>query len=183
LIHDCMRTWFELADTTIEKHQEHISFDQLFIGEDICYKTGPLISPDMMREFLFPYYQQLLTNMKARQIDKSRHLFFHVDTDGFADCVIPLYRELGMDAMSPFEVAAGCDVIRSGQEYPDLVILGGVDKMVLSRGTKAIDEMVDRIFPAMQERGGFIPTCDHGVPEEVSYQDYLHYRKRCMEFA
>ena len=29
------------------------------------------------------------------------------------------YRELGMDYMSPFEVASGCDVVRTGKEYPD----------------------------------------------------------------
>jgi hypothetical protein len=46
-----------------------------------------------------------------------------------------------------------------------------------------IDEMVDRIFPAMQARGGYIPTCDHGVPEEVPYENYLHYRKRALDFA
>ena len=48
---------------------------------------------------------------------------------------------------------------------------------------QAIDRMVDRIFPAMRLRGGYIPTCDHGVPEEVSLENYLHYRKRCLEFA
>jgi hypothetical protein len=51
------------------------------------------------------------------------------------------------------------------------------------RDTYAIDEMVDRIFPAMQARGGYIPTCDHGVPEEVSCENYLHCRKRALEFA
>ena len=73
----------------------------------------------MMSEFLFPYYQQLLANIKARQIDRSRHLYVQVDTDGFADAVIPLYREaIGMDVMSPFEVAAGCDVVRTGRRVP-----------------------------------------------------------------
>jgi hypothetical protein len=43
--------------------------------------------------------------------------------------------------------------------------------------------MVDHVFPAMQARGGYIPTCDHGVPEEVSFENYMHYRKRCLEFA
>ncbi len=31
--------------------------------------------------------------------------------------------------------------------------------------------------------GGYIPTCDHGVPEEVPYENYLHYRNRALEFA
>lgn len=183
LIHTCMKTWLELADAIIARYQEHVTIDEFFIGEDICYNHGPLISPDMIREFIFPYYQQLLTNIKARQIDSSRHLYFQVDTDGFAYPVIPLYQELGMDVMSPFEVAAGCDVVEIGKKYPELVISGGVDKRVLAQGRDAIDRLVDSIFPAMRKRGGYIPTCDHGVPEEVPYEDYLYYRKRCLEFA
>ena len=183
LIHDCMRTWFELADTVIARHQAFVTIDELFFGEDICYNHGPLISPVMMKEFLVPYYQQLLTNLKRRNLDRSRHVFFQIDTDGFCDPTIPIYRDLGMDVMSPFEAASGCDVVRSGREYPGLVLCGGIDKRILAQGTKAIDEMVSRIFPAMQARGGYIPTCDHGVPEEVRFEDYMHYRKRCLEFA
>lgn len=183
LIHACMQQWLALADHVIARHQQQLSFDELFIGEDICYNHGPLISPDMIREFLLPYYQQLLTNMRRRQLDKNRPLGFQVDTDGFCDPVIDLYRELGMTHMSPFEVAANCDVIRTGETYPDLRISGGVDKRVLAQGKEAIDRMIDRIFPVMQQRGGFLPTCDHGVPEEVSLENYLYFRRRCLEFA
>lgn len=183
LIHDCMRTWFTLADAIIAEHQKHVTIDELYFGEDICYNHGPLISPDMMREFLIPYYQQLLINLKRRNIDRARHVFFDVDTDGFCDPTIPVYREMGLDVMNPFEVASGCDVVRTGKQYPWLVISGGVDKRILAKGKKAIDAMVDRIFPVMRERGGYIPTCDHGVPQEVKFEDYMHYRKRCLEFA
>ena len=183
LIHACMQQWLVLADSVIERHQRVLPIDELFIGEDICYNHGPLISPDMMKEVLLPYYQQLLTNMRRRQLDKSRPIGFQVDTDGFCEPVIDLYRELGMTHMSPFEVASNCDVIRTGRKYPDLRISGGVDKRILAQGPEAIDRMIDRIFPAMQARGGFLPTCDHGVPEEVSLKNYMHFRKRCLEFA
>lgn len=183
LIHECMKTWFELADGVAARYQQHVTIDELFIAEDICYNHGPLISPDMIKEFLFPYYEQLIQNIKKRQLDKTRHLYFHVDTDGFADPVIPLYRELGMDRMSPFEVAAGCDVVRIGQEYPDMILSGGIDKRVLAQGKDAIDRHIDAILPVMKKRGGYIPTCDHGVPEEVSFENYMHYRKRIMEYA
>jgi uroporphyrinogen decarboxylase len=183
LIHDCMRTWLDLADAVMARHQEFVTLDEVYFGEDICYNHGPLISPAMMQEFLIPYYQQLLTNVKRRNLDRNRHVYVQIDTDGFCDPTIPIYRELGMDAMNPFEVASGCDVIRTGREYPWLMMSGGVDKRILAQGRKAIDDMVDRIFPVMRERGGFIPTCDHGVPEEVRFEDYIHYRKRCREFA
>ncbi|MDO5444650.1 MAG: uroporphyrinogen decarboxylase family protein [Eubacteriales bacterium] len=183
LIHACMQQWLVLADAVTAEHQKYVSFDEVFIGEDICYNHGPLISPDMMREFLFPYYQQLITNIRSRQIDKERLLGFQVDTDGYSIPVIELYRSLGMTHMSPFEVASGCDVLSVAEKYPDLRISGGVDKRVLAQGKEAIDEMVDRIFPVMKARGGYLPTCDHGVPPEVSLEDYQYFRKRCLEFA
>lgn len=101
-----------------------------------------------------PYYQQLLTNMKRRQLDPARPVHLQVDTDGYCPAVIDLYGEIGLNAMSPFEVAAGCDVVEIGKKYPSLRI-----------------------------SGGYIPTCDHGVPEEVSLENYLYFRKRCLEFA
>jgi uroporphyrinogen decarboxylase len=184
LIHACMRRWLLLADAVIARHQEHVTLDELYLAEDICYNTGPLISPEMMREFLIPYYQQLIANVRRRQRDPQRHLYVQVDTDGYAPSVMPVYIEgIGMDVMSPFEVASNCDVVALGRQYPGVMMSGGIDKRVLARSTRDIDRMVEAILPVMRERGGYIPTCDHGVPPEVSWQNYLHYRKRCVELG
>jgi len=67
--------------------------------------------------------------------------------------------------------------------FPELVISGGIDKRVLASGREAIDKHLEYVLPAMRERGGYIPTCDHGVPPEVSYDDYLYYRTRCVELG
>ena len=183
LIHDCMKSWLALADRVTAEHQKYVSIDELLLDEDICYKNGPLISPDMMREFLLPYYQQLISNIKSRQLDKSRHLFVHVATDGDVYPVIELLiKEIGMDYMSPFEAAAGCDVVEVGKKHPGLLIRGGIDKRILAAGRESIDREIDRVMPVMKARGGYIPTCDHGVPEEVDFNDYLYYRKRMLEF-
>ncbi|MGI6201205.1 MAG: uroporphyrinogen decarboxylase family protein [Christensenellales bacterium] len=183
LIHDCMRAWFELADAVIARHQQWVTVDELFIAEDICYNHGLLISGEMVRAFLLPYYQQLLENIRRRNLDRSRRVFFQVDTDGFCDPAIEVYGALGLDYLSPFEAASGCDVVRTGREHPELLISGGFDKRVLAAGKDAIDREIDRILPAMRRRGGYIPTCDHGVPEEVSFENYLHYRRRMLQFA
>jgi len=183
VIRDCMETWFALADAVIARHQEHVTIDEIFFAEDSCYNHGLLASPDLFHEFMLPYAQQLVTNLKSRQIDKDRKLYLQIDTDGFSVPAIPLYREIGMNVMSPFEVASGCDVVEVGREWPDLVMSGGIDKRVLAKSKKDIDEMVERIFPAMRERGGYIPTCDHGVPAEVPLENYIHYRKRAVELG
>jgi len=178
-----MESWFNLADSVYARMQKVVVFDELFLAEDICYNHGLLISPDMVREFLFPYYKQLISNIKSRNLDKSRTVFINVDTDGYCEPAIPLYMEIGLNYLNPFEVASGCDVVRTGMEYPDLLILGGIDKRILAKGKNEIDKEIDRIMPVMVKRGGYIPTCDHGVPEEVSFENYMHYRKRMLEFA
>ncbi|MCL2514002.1 MAG: hypothetical protein FWF08_08880, partial [Oscillospiraceae bacterium] len=182
LIHDCMKTWLELADKVTSEYQKFISLDELFFAEDICYNSGLLISPDMVEEFLFPYYQQMITNVKKRQLDKSKKLFIQIDTDGNCIDAIDLYKKIGMNYMSPFEVASGCDVAEVRKKYPDLLIRGGFDKRILAEGKDAIDRETDRIMPFMVKHGGYIPTCDHGVPEEVSFENYMHYRERIAEF-
>jgi uroporphyrinogen decarboxylase len=182
LIRACMEAWFALADAVIARHQRQVTLDEIFMAEDICYNQGSLISPDMMREFLFPYYKALLANARKRQLDPDRHLYFQVDTDGFCLDVIPLYQELGMDVMSPFEAASGSDVVEAARRHPSLVLLGGFDKRILAQGPDAIDREAARIFPVLKKRGGYSPTCDHGVPEEVPYENWLHFRKRCLEY-
>ena len=183
LVHRCLQGWFRLADAVTARYQQAVTFDEVFFAEDICYNHGPLISPEMIREFLFPYYQQLLANIRSRQRDRSRHLYVQLDTDGDCRPVIELYRDgIGSEVFSPLEVASGCDPVELGRKYPELVFQGGFDKRILAAGCDAIDREVDRIFPVMYERGGYVPTCDHGVPSEVNWRDYLHFRRRCLEF-
>ncbi len=182
LIHACMRGWLSLADKVTANYQQHFAFDEIFFGEDICYKNGPLISPDMIKEFLFPYYQQLIANVKARQ--PGHDLIVQLDTDGYAPAVLELYRDgIGMNFMSPFEVASGCDVVAIGEKYPDLRMMGGIDKRILAAGKDEIEKELQRIIPVMRARGGYIPCCDHGVPEEVSFENYMYYRRRMMELG
>jgi uroporphyrinogen-III decarboxylase len=184
VVHDCMQTWLALADTVTARHQQYVTLDELFLAEDICYNHGPLISPDAIKQFLFPYYQQLIENVKTRQLDPTRKLYIQLDTDGNCLPVIDLYREgIGMDMLDPFEVASGCDVVQIGRDYPDLIMSGGIDKRVLAQDRNTIDRYLEGILPVMRKRGGYIPTCDHGVPPEVPWENYQHYRQRCVEYG
>ncbi len=184
LLHDCMKQWLLLADKITASNQKFVTFDEVFFGEDICYNNGSLISQDMIKEFLFPYYQQLLSNIKSRQLDKSRKLFIQLDSDGFVDDILDLYKEgIGMNVCSPFEVASGSDVVKTAEKHPDLVISGGIDKRILASTKESIKRELERIIPVMKKRGGFIPTCDHGVPEEVPLENYLYYRKLMLEMG
>jgi hypothetical protein len=178
LIHAMMKRWTELANAALTRIQASVELDQLSLAEDICYNHGLLISPDMVREFLLPYYQEVVAAARTRQ---KRKLYLFVDSDGWVGPAIPLYLEAGMDVMAPFEVASGCDVVEIGRQWPNLIIGGGIDKRVLAAGKEAIERHLQHIVPAMVKRGGYIPTCDHSVPDDVSLENYLYYRRRICE--
>ena len=178
LIDVVMQRWAELMDTGLARIQSHTAIDELMINEDICYNHGLLISPEMFQKVLLPYYQQVIIKARRRQAER---LYVIVDSDGWTEPAVPLYLEAGMDGMLPWEVASGCDVVKIGRKWPSLIMSGGIDKRVLARGKEAIDDHLAYIIPTMVKRGGYIPTCDHSVPHDVSYHNYLHYRQRICE--
>ncbi len=178
LLHALMQGWADIMDAGLAHVQAEIELDEVFFTEDICYNHGLLVSPQSVRDFLFPYYRRVLDNARARQ---SRFLHFQLDSDGHCHPAIPLYKEVGVNAMSPMEVASGCDVVEIAEEHPDLRIFGGIDKRVLAAGKAAIDAHLEHILPFMVKRGGYYPTCDHSVPQDVSLENYLYYRQRVCE--
>jgi uroporphyrinogen decarboxylase len=180
LVREIMETWFNLMDYTLARVQAAYALDEIAMGEDICYKAGMLISPPLWREFLRPYYQELIRRARGRQ---GRPVYLMLDTDGNADEANPLYMEIGFDATSPVEVASGQDVVAMGERHPELVIFGGLDKRLLTEGAdlSVLDRELERILPAMLRRGGYSPHTDHGVPPDVPLANYLHYREKILE--
>jgi uroporphyrinogen-III decarboxylase len=154
-----------------------VEFDFVFFWEDMSYKNGPLISPAMMREFMLPYYKQIIGFFR-----EFGDMKFLVDSDGDVSELIPLFIEAGVDGMLPFEVAAGMDVVSIAEQYPDFIIAGGIDKREIAKGHKAIDHELERVLPPLFKRGGYLPSMDHHVPPEVSYADFQYYLERIREY-
>lgn len=67
--------------------------------------------------------------------------------------------------------------------FPNLALIGGVDKFELMGDTAAIDRELERLMPVV-EQGGYIPCMDHKVPPTVSlynYQYYIEKKARMLE--
>ena len=173
LIRDIMD---DLADYYVGLYDQvlqEIDVDACFIWEDMCYKNGPLISPTMFCEFMLPNYRKLTGCLRDHGIN-----VIMVDTDGDARRLIPLFIEGGVSVLMPCEVNAGMDVVGLREAFPQLGLIGGIDKTKIASGRDAIDEELDRKIPFMLERGGYIPTVDHEVPPDVSWENYRYYRTR-----
>ena len=176
LVHEICRYHVTFLQRLYGRALREAPLDFVFMWEDMAYKNGPLISPAFFREFMLPYYHQMVDyyrQMGARWIV--------VDSDGDISQLIPLFVEAGVDGLLPFEVAAGNDVLAVREAFPRLRIIGGIDKRALARDPEAIDRELEGKLPALLRAGGYLPTLDHHVPPEVPYAHFRYYLRRCRE--
>ena len=161
--------WVELWGQALSK----IQADCVNFWEDMAYRSGPLISPQMYEEFMLPAYQRVTSFLK----DMGAKVIL-VDTDGNVEKLIPLFLESGITAIFPFEVQAGNDIGSYRKKYPQLGILGGIDKMKIAQGKELIEEELSSKVPFMLKSGGYIPHIDHHVHPDISWEGFKYYRMR-----
>lgn len=146
------------------------------IAEDMSYNNGPMISRELCEEFLTPYYLLLVARLKELGIVPI------VDTDGDLTLMVPWLRDMGIRGCLPLERQAGVDGMALRRSFPDFVLIGHYDKMVMDRGAGRMREEFERLAPLMRS-GGFIPSVDHQTPPSIPLADYREYLKLLFEYT
>ncbi len=145
--------------------------DHVWLYEDLSYNKGPFCSPDIIREYFVPFYQEMTDFFHSYDLPVVLH------SCGNVEALLPLIVESGFDALNPMEVKAGCDVVRFAENYGDkLSFLGGFDVRILADGDRdTIKKEVIRICSAMRRLGvGYVFGSDHSVPPTVDYGAYCY---------
>ena len=166
--------WTNFVMDVLEPILDGVSLDYVLISEDMAYKEHSMISPEMVREFLFPAYTKWIPELK-----KSGCPVVSMDCDGYIGELIPLWIEVGFNCCTPVEVAAGNDIVEFRRRWGrNMAYIGGIDKRAIARGGKEMEEEVLRVVPPLlKSGGGYIPGCDHGVPPDISWQNFIDYTK------
>jgi hypothetical protein len=146
------------------------------IAEDMSFNNGPMIGEDMFDEFVAPYYRALLERVKEMDIPVI------VDTDGDVTLLVPWLQRLGVKGVLPLERQAGVDGMKLRGQFPDLLMVGHYDKMVMPLGEAAMRREFERLMPLMKT-GGFIPSVDHQTPPGVSLEQYQIYLRLLREYT
>jgi hypothetical protein len=146
------------------------------VAEDMSYNNGPMISRELMDEFLTPYYEKMITRAKEMG------MFTFVDTDGDVTLLVPWLLDNGIDGVLPLERQAGVDGMALREEFPQLRMVGHYNKMVMNKGEAAIRGEFERLHPIMKT-GGFIPSMDHQTPPSVSLKEYRNFIRIFTEYA
>ena len=148
-----------------------------FGWEDICGKSGPLVSPDLFDKYVARGYRKMRDKLESYGVK-----LLGIDTDGYVEPMIRNWLDAGVNVQFPIEIGtwnADPHALRRkcGKE---LRIVGGINKLVLEQGRRAIDAEIERRKPLMAE-GGFVPMPDHLITPGAPLDDYKYFLDRMKE--
>ena len=178
LVEEMAEFWMNFVSAMLEKVLQHIVPDCIHICEDMAYKAKAMISPDMVHQFLVPSWTKW-----SSQVRNAGCPIVDIDSDGYIGELIPIWIESGVNVCDPIEVAAHCDINIFRQEFGHkMAYSGGVDKRCIAQGGQIIKDEIKRIEPVVKD-GGFIPSCDHGIPADVSWPNMVEYVKQLAQIT
>jgi uroporphyrinogen decarboxylase len=140
----------------------------LWYTDDLAFKTGLLVSPDVFRQHLFPWMK------KIGQLCADRDMPFMYHSDGKLDDVLEDLLACGIDALHPIEPQA-MDIRRLKKVYGRrLCLIGNLDlEYTLTRGTP--EEVVKETRALIRDvgpGGGYCVSSSNSIPSYVPVENY-----------
>lgn len=171
LMKDILDTAENTAYKVLDRISDILQIDNLHVHEDMAGKSGPLIGPGIVEEFIKPYYRKIWDML----FSKGTRIFSQ-DSDGNMMPLIDVFLDSGLTVMYPMEPAAGMDMVELRKKYGKrLAFKGGIDKHVLRMSKEDIRrELEYKMQPLMQE-GGVVFGIDHRIPNGTPLENYIYY--------
>ena len=176
LYHQICEELLEWQIKQVHAFAKYMIADFMCISEDMSYNHGSMISKEFFDEFMMPYYKRIIPEIKKY----GTKVF--IDSDGNVDELIPWFMEAGADGVLPLERQAGVDLVEYRKKYPDMLFLGGFDKMCLLQGKEAIKKEFERLLPVI-ESGKFLIGVDHQTPPGVTMENYRYCVQLLEEYS
>ena len=171
LMNDIIHTVGETAFKVLERISDKITIDHLSVHEDMAGKSGALAGPNIIDEFISPYYNKIWDMLSSKGTK-----LFSQDSDGNMNSVIDSFIEAGVNNIYPAEPAAGMDIVELRKKYGSkLSFKGGIDKFALLKGKKDIREELEYKLQPLMQQGGCVFGIDHRIPNGTSLNNYRYY--------
>lgn len=146
--------------------------DVIYVADDIAMQSGPMMSLDMFREMIKPYYKEYFGFLKERTGAK---LLYHCcgGVEPFLEDLI----EVGCDILNPVQTgAAGMDPVHLKEAYGDRIVFwGGVDtQRILPNGTpKEVQEETAKMIDIMGRGGGYVLAAVHNIQHDTPPENIM----------
>ena len=165
-----------IRDKLLEFYRETLSlilsFDRvrtIWVGDDMGFRTGTLLSPPDLREFVFPGHAML-----ARMAHAAGRPYILHSCGNLSGVMDELIGGVGIDAKHSFEDAIQ-EVGEAKRVYGDrIAVLGGIDVDFLCRATeRQVRERTRRTIEECQPGGGWCLGTGNSVANYIPIDNYL----------
>jgi len=169
-----MDIYSDFCAKLVRRILQQVVVDAALFSEPIGGNQGPLISPKMYSSFVLNSYMPILETLREfgvgtiiyRTYANTRILLPSVIKAGF-NCLWAC--ESNPQAMNYREIR---------REFGrDLRLIGGIDADCLRQNKSMIQDEIMGTVPQLLEEGGYIPLADGRVREDVTFTNYMYYRK------
>jgi uroporphyrinogen decarboxylase len=146
-------------------------FDFAHYWEDICFKNGPLIAPEIFDELCAKHYKKRNDLCHKYGID-----IISLDCDGVTEKLLPTWFENGVNTMFPIEIGVWGDQFEPARKKfgNGMLGVGGMDKTALRKDKAAVDAEIERM-KRLASMGGFIPCPDHRLMPGSKFELVQYY--------
>jgi uroporphyrinogen decarboxylase len=155
--------------------------DIIGFGDDLGGQKGPLMSPDMYREYYKPYHKKMWN--RAKQIANVKVM---LHCCGGVRPLLPDLIDAGLDAINPVQITCeGMDAAGLKRDFGSRMTFwgGGCDtRDILPNGTPAeVRDHVRRQVDIMKRGGGFVFQQVHNILANVPPENIIAMFKAARE--
>lgn len=135
---------------------------------DVAFNSGTFISPKLMDEFHFPYFNRWVDSLKSQGIISIWH------TDGNILPILDRIIESGVTAIQCVDPLAGIDIVDLKKKVEGkLALIGNIDCSLLQMGPiKKIEDEVKRVVEGCKGNGGFCLSACNAIFNGISAENY-----------
>ncbi len=141
--------------------------DALWYSDDVAFSEGLLMSPDVLKYYIWPWLKKIADLAKKY----NKPLIYH--TDGVLWDVFDDIIDCGVDALHPIEPKA-MDIKDVKEKYGDkLCLVGHVDVDLISRGTpEQVKNKVIENIEIAGYNGGYVVGSGNSIPDYANLENY-----------
>jgi uroporphyrinogen decarboxylase len=159
----------EIQGWVVDRALEYKCVGMVWHSDDMAYRTGLMVSPQVLRQHIFPVYSRLNKMCHERDVITVLH------SDGKMDRLIDDAIAAGFDAFNPVEpVAMDIRALKKRVEGR-LGLIGNVDlSYTLTRGTpEEVEAEVRGLLQDLAPGGGYALSSGNSIPWYVPWENFL----------
>jgi uroporphyrinogen-III decarboxylase len=143
--------------------------DILFAADDIAYKSGLFVRPEVFIPMWRPHYDRILAPAREAKLP----IMFH--SDGKIDDVMDMLIEMGVDGLTPMD-PSGVDYRDYKKRYGNrLTLFGNIDiTWPLVEGKPAdVDRDVREHMEALKPGGRWVAGSSHSIVNFIPHENFI----------